>query len=230
MWWRDSDGNFSSSFRESLRFDFPSTPWAASSSSYSAESGDGSSLQRPGRQQEDGCSYTKLVRSRCFLHHNGDGKPVKKCEKTEQLLRNCFGRPQEIVESKSESTEEELPDGWTMEGLDEEKGMVPFSHENFPGAPSSPWKLFQGTDPFSRGLSDGVEGFMQAAEEMMNDALNQLGFYKRDEASDGTHPYVLRKKYPNGRNRGEDGSPLAPESSTPHKNVEIMDSKSFDEV
>ncbi|MCO5578059.1 hypothetical protein L7F22_031897 [Adiantum nelumboides] len=211
-----------SAFRDFVRFGFPSSSWA-SSSAYPAGASDGTFFP----QRDDGCSHTKVVKSRCFLDHSSDGKPIKKCEKTEQLLRNCLGKPQEIVETKSECTEEEVGDGWSMEAFNEEKGLKPFLHDSSPGS-QSPWNPFQGTDPFSRGLSDGFEGFIQAAEEMMNEAFNQLGFYKEDEESIRHHSGRPQKMFPDTRSKGKNDSSSAEDDAS--KKVDFGDSRSFDEV
>ncbi|KAH7414813.1 hypothetical protein KP509_14G012500 [Ceratopteris richardii] len=217
MSWRDS------SFRDFLRFGFPSSSWSAPFRG-SAESGEESS--RPSPQPEDGCSYTKVVKSRCFLDRNSEGKPVKRCEKTEQLLRNCIGKQQEIIESKSLCTEEEVPNGWTMDSSSEE-GILPLPHELSPHS-QSPWNPFQGADPFSRGLSDGFESFMQSMEEMMNDAMNQLGFYRREDDNARNHPGRSQRLFPESRNKHEDDSSTAPWSA--HKKVDVGNSRNFDEV
>ncbi|MCO5584176.1 hypothetical protein L7F22_038099 [Adiantum nelumboides] len=136
-------------------------------------------------------------------------------------------RPQEIVETKSEITEEEVGDGWSMEAFNEEKGLKPFSYDSSPRS-HSPWNPFQGTDPFSRGLSDGFEGFVQAAEEMMNEAFNQLGFYKEDEESIRHHSGRPRKMFPDTRSKGKYDSSSAEDNAS--KKVDFGDSRSFDEV
>lgn len=40
----------------------------------------------------DRCSTRKIVRSNCRTEEVEPGKFVRKCEKTEQLLRDCAGR------------------------------------------------------------------------------------------------------------------------------------------
>ena len=75
------------SWRQSGEGALPSFRLFPSSSSSPISAGQGN-LQRP----QDSCSYTRSIVSRCFTEQNTDGKPVKKCEKTEQLLRNCIGR------------------------------------------------------------------------------------------------------------------------------------------
>lgn len=40
----------------------------------------------------DGCHTSKLVRSQCHTEEVEPGKFVRKCEKTEEILKNCVGR------------------------------------------------------------------------------------------------------------------------------------------
>ena len=128
-------------------------------------------------------------------------------------------RPQEIVESKTEYTEEDLPNGWTTHNSNIEKDMEVF-REN-------PLKSFEGMDPFSRGLSDGMDSFMQAAEEMMNSAFNQLGFY-RPEDHDNHNPGIPRRIPGRRLNRiPVEGST---ENNLPSRKGEFSDFRSFDEA
>ncbi|CAM6109985.1 unnamed protein product [Calypogeia fissa] len=57
--------------------------------------------------RDEGCMYTTLRKTICSLEKDDSGKPVQKCEKTEQLLRKCAGRPAEVVDFKLEATEED---------------------------------------------------------------------------------------------------------------------------
>ena len=136
------------------------------------------------------------------------------------LIHVLTCRPQEIVESKTEYTEEDLPNGWTTHNSNIEKDM-----EVFRGFPSSPLKPFEGMDPFSRGLSDGMESFMQAAEEMMNNAFNQLGFYRLEDR-DNHHPGIQRIP---GRRPNRIPVEGSTENNCPRK-VEFSDFRSFDEA
>ena len=138
------------------------------------------------------------------------------------LIHVLTCRPQEIVESKTEYTEEDLPNGWTTHNSNIEKDM-----EVFRGFPSSQLKPFEGMDPFSRGLSDGMDSFTQAAEEMMNNAFNQLGFYRLEDR-DNLHPGIQRRIPGKGLNRiPVEGST---ENNLPSRKVEFSDFRSFDEA
>uniref|UniRef100_A0A803QIC5 Mal d 1-associated protein n=1 Tax=Cannabis sativa TaxID=3483 RepID=A0A803QIC5_CANSA len=58
----------------------------------------------------DSCTTRKVVTSNCRTDEVQPGKFVRKCEKTEQLLRDCVGRPPEIVQSNKEYTEDDVTD------------------------------------------------------------------------------------------------------------------------
>ena len=55
--------------------------------------GEISRLENPNpRSDGDQCSTRKVVRSQCRTEEVEPGKFVRKCEKTEELLRDCVGR------------------------------------------------------------------------------------------------------------------------------------------
>lgn len=155
-----------------------------------------------------------------------------------------MGKPQEILESKTEYTEEDAPSGWainSMEEKDRAHGQFPFDMPSFPRGPSEtpsfPRRPDRGMDPFSKGLADGFESFVLAAEEMMKDAFNQLGFHKRDEGSDAESHWSFRG-FPSerfGRQEGgrgsRDASSSRPKNSCPWESPEFKTfSKDFEEV
>ncbi|GMP78732.1 hypothetical protein CsSME_00034555 [Camellia sinensis var. sinensis] len=43
-------------------------------------------------RSDDRCSTTKIVKSHCTTEEVEPGKFIRKCEKTEQILRDCVGR------------------------------------------------------------------------------------------------------------------------------------------
>jgi len=62
----------------------------------------------------DPCTYSTVRKYKCSLHGDQSaGPPVQKCEKTEQLLRKCPGRPVEVVESRTEYIEGDTSNGST---------------------------------------------------------------------------------------------------------------------
>ncbi|KAK7337339.1 hypothetical protein VNO77_17906 [Canavalia gladiata] len=110
------------------------------------------------------CSTTKLVKSQCRTEEVQSGKFIRKCEKTEELLRNCIGKPVEVLQSNKEYTEEDITDE-VLKG-----GSIPFSSSNsssdhgvfdFPGLRSD-------IDVLERNLFGGLNRFFEAAEEMTN--------------------------------------------------------------
>ncbi|XP_027352562.1 uncharacterized protein LOC113863248 [Abrus precatorius] len=110
------------------------------------------------------CSTTKVVKSQCRTEEVQSGKFVRKCEKTEELLRNCVGRPVEVLQSNKEYTEEDI----THEVL--RGGSIPFSSSNsssdhgvfdFPGLRSD-------IETLERNLFGGIYRFFEAADEMKN--------------------------------------------------------------
>lgn len=40
----------------------------------------------------EGCATKRLVKTECWTEQTDSGRLVRKCEKTEQLLRQCAGR------------------------------------------------------------------------------------------------------------------------------------------
>lgn len=188
---------------------------------------------------QDACSYAKSSRSRCFLDHNSEGKLVKKCEKSERLLRQCIGKPREILESTTQYTEEDAPHGWTLEAsLDKQKELHPFPFD-MPSLPhgSSQTPSLPDMQPFSKGLEDGFEIFIHAAEETMNSVFNQLGIYSHDEERE-TKSHGSGKRIPSegyGRKWGGSGSSHVPSSPpqnrVPSKTPDFTSfSKDFEEV
>ncbi|KAJ4705431.1 Mal d 1-associated protein [Melia azedarach] len=78
----------------------------------------------------DRCSTRTVVRSNCKTEEVAPGKFIRKCEKTEQVLRDCLGRPTEILKSNKEYTEEEV----TNQAVRGSYAMQPFDTPfNFPG-------------------------------------------------------------------------------------------------
>lgn len=69
--------------------------WSESSSSSFPSLGfpETSELENPNpRQEADRCWMSRTVKSKCKTHEIEPGKFVRKCEKTEELLRECVGR------------------------------------------------------------------------------------------------------------------------------------------
>ncbi|KAK6126520.1 hypothetical protein DH2020_039754 [Rehmannia glutinosa] len=67
-----------------------------------------SSSNPRGDDNSDPCATRKVVRSQCRTEEVEPGKFIRKCEKTEQIFKDCLGRPSEIVQSNKEYTEEDV--------------------------------------------------------------------------------------------------------------------------
>ncbi|KAL6845225.1 hypothetical protein ACP4OV_024720 [Aristida adscensionis] len=113
------------------------------------------------------CATRRVVQSRCHTEEVEPGRFVRKCEKTEQLLRDCVGRPSELVESKTENTEEDVTDeiknGSRTLGFPTQE---PFA---FPGLRSD-------IEALEKGFFGGLGSFLEEAEKMTNEFVNSFGF------------------------------------------------------
>ncbi|GAU17531.1 hypothetical protein TSUD_340750 [Trifolium subterraneum] len=113
---------------------------------------------------DEQCSTRKIVKSQCRTEEVEPGKFVRKCEKTEELLRTCVGKPVEVLQSNKEYTEEDI----TNEVL--RGGSATFGSSNsssdhgvfdFPGLRSD-------IEVMERNLFGGLDRFFEVAEEMKN--------------------------------------------------------------
>ncbi|GJP37806.1 hypothetical protein CLOM_g22214 [Closterium sp. NIES-68] len=73
--------------------------------------GDGGESTTGGGDSDVSCWYSRVERRQCRVVRDEKGRPVKECERTHEVLRQCAGRPSEVVESHSEVTREDLPPG-----------------------------------------------------------------------------------------------------------------------
>ncbi|CAL9026227.1 unnamed protein product [Prunus brigantina] len=118
------------------------------------------------RSDGERCSTRKVVKTQCKTEEVEPGKFVRKCEKTEQLLRDCAGRPVEVVQSNKEYTEDDV----TEEVL---KGSVYLGSSqhgafDFPGLRSD-------IEDIERTFMGGLSRFFDAAEEMRNGFFSAFG-------------------------------------------------------
>ncbi|KAF3442776.1 hypothetical protein FNV43_RR16693 [Rhamnella rubrinervis] len=111
----------------------------------------------------DRCSTRKVVRSQCKTEEVEPGKFIRKCNKTEEILRDCVGRSVEVVESNREYSEEDVTDEVLKGSLSVESGVF-----DFPGLRSD-------IDAIERSLFDGLSRFFGAAEEMKDGFFNAFG-------------------------------------------------------
>lgn len=134
------------------------------------------------RSDGDRCSTRKVVKSQCKTEEVEPGRFIRKCERTEEILRDCVGRPVEVVQSNKEYTEDDVTDQ-VLKGSfpagSSERGPLYFpglrsdidSIErsfNFPG-------LSGDMDAIERSFFGGLSRFFEAAEEMKNDFFKGLG-------------------------------------------------------
>ena len=54
--------------------------------------GDFTGVENPNLRSEDTCSIRRIVKSQCRTEEVNPGKFVRKCQKTEQILKDCVGR------------------------------------------------------------------------------------------------------------------------------------------
>ncbi|KAK9122964.1 hypothetical protein Sjap_012566 [Stephania japonica] len=108
----------------------------------------------------DRCSNQRIVKFDCRTEEVEPGRFVRKCEKTEQILRSCVGRTVEVVKSETEFTEEDVTNGITRGPLPlvDTPASEPFS---FPGLRSD-------IDAIEKSISGGFSNFFEVAEEMMS--------------------------------------------------------------
>ncbi|GAB2295789.1 hypothetical protein Dimus_029945 [Dionaea muscipula] len=105
----------------------------------------------------DHCSTRKIITSNCRTEEVEPGKFVRKCERTEKILRDCFGKTAEVVQSNTEYTEDDVTQE-VMKGtsIKDSTEMEPF---DFPGLRSD-------IEAIERSLYGGVSRFFEAAEQM----------------------------------------------------------------
>lgn len=135
----------------------------------------------------DPCTYSTIRKYKCFLEGNdSSGNAVQKCERTEQLLRRCPGRPVEVVKSETEYTEGDAATGSTnfwIEGSDRSLPL-PGLHSDVEQDPRSilprpftesdwPRSLTQRDErqrsPAVPGGFTGFGGIMNAIEDVMRE-------------------------------------------------------------
>ncbi|KAL6988153.1 hypothetical protein U1Q18_013900 [Sarracenia purpurea var. burkii] len=140
--------------------------WVWKDDAEDAQSIDISGLENANPRSGDRCSTRKIIKSQCKTEEVEPGKFVRKCEKTEQIIRDCVGRPSEVVQSNKEYTEEDVSNlmkkgSFPMESSE----LVPF---DFPG-------LHSDIEAIERSLFGGLGRFFEAAEEMKNGFFRAFG-------------------------------------------------------
>ncbi|KAI3523112.1 hypothetical protein L1887_01169 [Cichorium endivia] len=122
-------------------------------------SGEISGFKDLNARSEAGCSTRKIISSQCRTEEVEPGKFIRKCEKTEQLLRDSIGRPSEVVQSNKEYTEEDVTEQMTKGSLPIQSSQVaPF---DFPGLRSD-------IEAIERSLFGNMNRFFEAAEGLFS--------------------------------------------------------------
>nr|XP_043608943.1 fra a 1-associated protein [Erigeron canadensis] len=113
------------------------------------------------------CSTRKIVSSQCRTEEVEPGKFIKKCEKTEQVLKDCLGRPSEVVHSNKEYTEEDVTEQMTKGSSfpRQSSELTPF---DFPGLRSD-------IESIERNFFGNMNRFFEAAEDMTKGIFGMFG-------------------------------------------------------
>ncbi|KAL1821197.1 hypothetical protein ACET3Z_016066 [Daucus carota] len=141
------------------------------------DNGDGDVDTSPGQLSstaEYRCYTKKIVSSNCKTEEVEPGKFIRKCEKTEQLIKDCVGRPSEVLQSNKEYTEEDITEQ-VLKGSSS-IGSSPSEMFSFPGLRSD-------IDAIEKGIFSSMHRFFDAAEEMRNGFFGAFGtpnIYDRD--------------------------------------------------
>ncbi|GAB2230166.1 hypothetical protein Drorol1_Dr00014423 [Drosera rotundifolia] len=110
-------------------------------------------------ERGDRCSTRKIVTANCHTEEVEPGKFVRKCEKTEKILRDCVGKPTLVVKSNTEYTEDDVTQE-SMKG-NSSHAFVQSGPFDFPGLRSD-------MEAIEHSLSGGISRLFEAAEEMKN--------------------------------------------------------------
>ncbi|XP_078176437.1 mal d 1-associated protein [Carex rostrata] len=125
-------------------------------------------------ENDCGCVTRQIIRQRCAPEEVEPGKRVYRCEKTVQTLRDCIGRPTEMIDSQTEITEHDMNEHW-YHGLD-------ISAEQSSSSSSGNWdrNLMQELDNAIGGVEkmteimEGVDRIMEGAEKITNSLFGFL--------------------------------------------------------
>ncbi|MQM04706.1 hypothetical protein Taro_037504 [Colocasia esculenta] len=170
--------------------------WGRRGSSSSPSASSSAAADAVERGGDGRCSTRKVVSSTCKTEEV-DGRFIRKCDKTEQLLRDCVGRPAEVVESRTEHTEEDVTDQVTDYSASSgfAGGEDIFS---FPGLRSD-------IDVIQRSMQDSLGHFLRMAEEMTDEFFGSVAVPSR-RSHDPSPPIPSRQVPMEGSvNRGDHG-------------------------
>ncbi|KAJ8754532.1 hypothetical protein K2173_005693 [Erythroxylum novogranatense] len=124
----------------------------------------------------EGCSTRTVVRSQCRTEEVEPGKFLRKCEKTEEILRNCVGKPVEVIKLDKEYTEDDVTDLVVSGGqkLKSEGGPFEFSG------------LRSDIEDIEHHLQRSFNHLRGLAEEMKRSVFDVFGdFYDTNPSSSG---------------------------------------------
>ncbi|XP_023539788.1 uncharacterized protein LOC111800367 [Cucurbita pepo subsp. pepo] len=135
--------------------------WRGASGELDSPAGDGVTSNNPSTWSSgDRCSTRKVVKSQCKTEEVEPGKFVRKCERTEEILRDCIGRPVEVIQSNREFTEEDVTNE-VVNNRSFSSGSSEYQPFNFPGLRSD-------IEAIEHSLFGSMKGFFDAAEEIRN--------------------------------------------------------------
>ncbi|KAI3447373.1 hypothetical protein Pfo_004038 [Paulownia fortunei] len=154
-----------------------------------------------GNDNSDRCATRKVVRSQCRTEEVEPGKFIRRCEKTEQIFKDCVGRPSEMVQSNKEYTEEDVTDQMVKGSFPLESGEHGFSY--FPG-------LRGDIEAIEHSFFGGIGRFFEAAEEMKNEFFSSVGV-----------PHIFDKDSPESHKRGIHVEGAPPKEALPKNNPDV---------
>ncbi|PWZ30542.1 hypothetical protein Zm00014a_031872 [Zea mays] len=155
------------------------------------------------------CATRRVVQSRCHTEEVEPGRFVRKCEKTEQLLRDCVGRPSELVESKTENTEEDVTEEMKSGSLS--LGFPRNEPFAFPGLRSD-------MEALEKDFFGSLGNVLDEAERMANSFVRSFGFPPAHDS--GSSPF---RRQPAERHIEEDTAKNKTESDYSEFRSKISD-------
>ncbi|KAJ4978388.1 hypothetical protein NE237_009168 [Protea cynaroides] len=183
----------------------------------------------------DQCSIRMIVKSQCKTEEIEPGKFIWKCQKTEQILKDCIGRPVEVIQSNTEYTEDDITNEMAEGALPFESSVIEAFNcpalrgdveaFNFP-EPHGDIEAFNCPglrsefEAFEQNVFGVLNHFFEAAEEMKNSFFKVFG---TPDVYDRESSQSLRRRSPMG-------GPLEKEVLPRHRNEESANSDSAGQV
>ncbi|XP_059463518.1 fra a 1-associated protein [Corylus avellana] len=129
------------------------------------------------------CATRKVLKSQCRTEEVERGKFIRKCEKTEQVLRECVGKPVEVVEFNKEYTEDDVTDEVVKGSLS--FGTLEQGALDFPG-------LRNDIEGITRSFFGNLNRFFEEADGMKNNFLNVFGVPRVFDGGESSSPSMRR--------------------------------------